>query len=276
MTGAGEHSEWIQLDFTVSAADEDAATEQLQCAGLPGWEVLEGPPGTLVLRVWVLEEDAERVSQALGDLASRSLRPRAIDTAWTRSWAPERVGAFVIRSLGAPEEALAPSEHLLLLAPELAFGGGEHPTTQLCLEQLAARLRPGDALLDVGSGSGVLSVAAARLGARRVEAVDVDPTARRATRRAAEANAVPIQVRDGGLEESRGPYEFVVANILAPVLIELAEALAARVAPGGTLVLSGIRAAHAEAVKMSQTSLRLEAEVEESGWVALIYRSPAP
>lgn len=263
---------WTQLDFAIAAEDEDAASETLAGVGLPGWETLEGPPGELILRVWVLPEDAPRVAAALHPLTRRPPEPRPLDGSWMEDWAPERVGPFVIRSLGAPVETVDASEHLVLLAPELAFGGGEHPTTRLCLHRLLSLVEAGSAVLDVGCGSGVLSVAAARLGATRIDATDVDPTARRATLRAAAANQVEISVLEGGLEQARPPYGLVMANILAPVLIDLAPALRASLAPGGALLLSGVRVGHAEAVIRSQPSLVLEHEDIEEGWAALTFR----
>ena len=225
-----------------------------------------------MLRVWVLPEDASRIVAALRFLTRRPPEPRALDGKWMEGWGPERVGPFVIRSLGAPVEAVAPGEHLILLAPELAFGGGEHPTTRLCLDRMVSLVDPGSAVLDVGCGSGVLSVAAARLGATPVDATDVDPTARRATQRAAATNQVEIHLLEGGLEGARPPYDLVVANILAPVLIGLAPALARSLGPGGVLLLSGVRAAHTEAVIMSQPSLVFEREDVEDGWAALTFR----
>lgn len=262
---------WSQLDFTVRADDEDEATARLHEAGLPGWEVIDARGDQLTLRVWVLPEDAASVSTALAGLTEEAPRRSGVDLGaeWQKTWRPERVGRFAIGALGGPEPDVSDGAHPIVLAPVLAFGGGEHPTTRLCLEQLPDLVGPGSAVLDVGSGSGVLSIASARLGASHIDAVDVDPTARRATARAARANEVSVSVREEGLAMARGPYHLIVANILAPVLVALAEDLMQRLAPSGRILLSGIRRGHEDSVLEAYAPLSLVVEKEQEGWLAL-------
>jgi len=130
----------------------------------------------------------------------------------------------------------------LRLASGPGFGDGSHPTTQLCLQAVSAfarRDRPWR-VLDFGSGSGVLSIAGALLGAS-VHAVEIDPRALDHARQNLEANTVADRVRQHlTLDEATGTFDLVVANILRSVLLEFAEGLVARRAPGGTLVLSGL------------------------------------
>src|SRR5690606_2851745 len=127
------------------------------------------------------------------------------------------------------------------LDPGLAFGTGTHPSTALCLTWLDAHLAPGMQVIDYGCGSGVLAVAAAKLGARAAHGFDIDPQALIATRDNAAANAVAGRVHVHEQADTRpGGVDVVVANILAGTLVELAPRLHALLAPGGRLVLAGI------------------------------------
>lgn len=137
------------------------------------------------------------------------------------------------------ESAPQPDAINLRLDPGVAFGTGSHPTTRLCLQWLARSLPPGANVLDYGCGSGILAIAALRLGASRAVGVDIDPQALVAARDNASHNAVTAQFHAPG-DEAPGPYRVVVANILANPLIALAPVLASRTLPGGSIVLSGI------------------------------------
>jgi ribosomal protein L11 methyltransferase len=155
------------------------------------------------------------------------------------------------------------------LDPGLAFGTGSHPTTRLCLEWLHATLRGGETLLDYGCGSGILAIAAARLGAAEVTGTDVDPQALEASTRNAAANGVGARfVVPDALPP--GAADVVVANILANPLILLAPAIAARVKPGGRLALSGILEPQAsEVIGAYAPWITLRAWRAADGWVLL-------
>lgn len=264
----------MRLELELPPEGEETATEELMALGIPGWEVASERP--LVLRLWLLPEDAAQVERAM-----KSLHP-SVQTAlftepdhgWAQDWAPERVGPFVIASLGAPPPSLNDGEHLIRLAPALAFGGGEHPTTRLCLRAIPDLVSPGARVLDLGSGSGVLSIAAACRGARTVEAIDVDPSARRATIRAAAASAVDVRVLPGGLAEAEGPYDVILANILAPTLVEIAGDIRARLHPSGRVLLSGIRMGREREVASAYLPLSVLGEMEEDGWMAVLLGRP--
>lgn len=147
----------------------------------------------------------------------------------------------------APTEPPTAPRHRLIVDPGLAFGTGSHPTTQLCLEWLDQAAIEGRSMIDYGCGSGILAIAAARLGAGRVDGVDVDPQALRAS----EANALANDVQAsffGGDAAPSGRYDIVIANILTNPLIVLAPAIAARVSAGGRLALSGILDEQAQSV----------------------------
>ncbi len=160
---------------------------------------------------------------------------------------------------------------IIHLDPGLAFGTGTHPTTQLCLEWLVrhAPLRTWD-VLDYGCGSGILAIAAARLGAPRVSGVDIDADAVSAARANALANAVMLErcCHVDALPDQR--FDVVLANILASPLRLLAPMLAARCQPGGHLVLSGILARQADALIATYAPFaRLAVDGEREGWVCL-------
>jgi ribosomal protein L11 methyltransferase len=134
---------------------------------------------------------------------------------------------------------------VVVLDPGMAFGTGTHGTTRLCLEALACRFDqapPPERVLDVGTGSGILAIAAAALGAGRVVACDIDQTARDTARENSCLNRVEerLEIADRPLEELEGRFDVVLANILAEENIRLAPELTARLAEGGTLILSGI------------------------------------
>jgi ribosomal protein L11 methyltransferase len=157
----------------------------------------------------------------------------------------------------------------LVLDPGLAFGTGAHPTTFLCLQWLADTIQGGETLLDYGCGSGILAIAAAKLGAASVLGVDIDENALQATRDNAAANAVTLEVRHSGqpLDEQ---FDIVIANILTNPLCVLAPLLARRVAPGGRLALSGVLAAQAQQVIDAYAPfIALHAGAVHDGWVRL-------
>jgi len=122
----------------------------------------------------------------------------------------------------------------------MAFGTGLHPTTQQALEALSTLPLEGKSVLDVGTGSGILAIAAAKRGASPVVAVDVDPLAVEAARENADRNGVAIPVGSGSAADVPGRFDFVIANIVSAVLQQIASDLVARLAPRGTLVLAGI------------------------------------
>jgi ribosomal protein L11 methyltransferase len=203
---------------------------------------------------------------------------------WKKHFEPFQICEGIVVRPPWRSYAPAPGERVIELEPGRAFGTGLHETTRLVAEVLAGRgvaLR-GSRVLDVGCGSGVLSLVALALGAETVRAIDVDPDAVAVTRENAERNGLsPRVVADerpvGDLADR---YDVVLANIETKTLIELAPALIARVAGGGQLVLSGILAtsvapAQVEDVKRAFGALELEAVRELGEWAAISCRAPA-
>lgn len=163
----------------------------------------------------------------------------------------------------------------LVLDPGLAFGTGSHPTTRLCLEWLCANIKGNESVLDYGCGSGILGIAAARLGATPVLGVDIDDNALIAAHDNAETSKVVMALRHTRetLEES---FDIVVANILTNPLCVLAPLLAARVAAGGRIVLSGVLETQAEEVIDAYAPyLQLRVGATHDGWVRLEGNKPA-
>jgi len=160
------------------------------------------------------------------------------------------------------------ARHVIVLDPGLAFGTGSHPTTRLCLEWLDACLRGGERVIDYGCGSGLLAIAAARLGASEVCAIDIDPQALESARHNARNNGVAIEVR-GTDQPLPGPADVVLANILANPLRVLAPLLSGLLAPGGRLVLAGLLDRQAEAIAACYPEVALRAWRSLEGWTCL-------
>jgi ribosomal protein L11 methyltransferase len=171
-------------------------------------------------------------------------------------------------------EAPDPDGLILEVDPGLAFGTGSHPTTRLCMEWLEAHPAPGKSVLDYGCGSGILAMVARKLGAADVIGVDIDPQAIESAQLNAERNACAIDfyVPDDFVASARGADKFdtVVANILSSPLKLMAPMLSGRVAPGGSLILSGVLARQAEEVAAAYAPfIQLGVWAELDGWVAL-------
>ena len=162
-----------------------------------------------------------------------------------------------------------PNAIVLVLDPGMAFGTGSHPTTRLCLEWLEANVGAGESLLDYGCGSGILAIAAARLGAGIVRGVDIDAQAVRAAIDNAARNDVSARFDDSA-QKIDGEFDIVVANILSNPLKALAPAIAALVRPGGRLALSGILSEQAdELIACYAPYVALAVADTREGWVCL-------
>ncbi len=159
----------------------------------------------------------------------------------------------------------------ILLDPGLAFGTGTHPTTSLCLQWLDSQPLTGKQVLDYGCGSGILAIAAAKLGANKVTAIDIDPQALQATYDNAERNSVSELIsRHLPMDLVDESYDMLLANILAGPLAELADMLCAALRPGGTLVLSGILAEQAEGVTEAyRRHCDISKPVQQGDWIRL-------
>ncbi|MBS9403981.1 50S ribosomal protein L11 methyltransferase [Halomonas sp. TRM85114] len=301
---------WLQLKARIAPEQADTLEELLLAEGAtaitlqdahdepvfepergttPLWEttVLTGlyddPEGVDAMLAQVSAAWAEVMpEEPCPDIEVELLADRDWEREWMDDFQPMQMGErlWIVPSWHDPPELDAVNLHL---DPGLAFGTGTHATTSLCLAWLdglavADRLHD-QAVLDVGCGSGILAIAALKLGASQATGTDIDPQALQATRDNARRNGIeeadlrlcyPEQ-----LEASHFPV--VVANILAGPLIELADEIAARVAPGGRLALSGILAAQADTVLIAYEAqgLLMEEPTTREGWVRLTGRRPS-
>lgn len=184
----------------------------------------------------------------------RPVAPRDWERVWLEDWKPMRFGR---RLWVCPTAAQAPDDPeavVVRLDPGLAFGTGTHPTTALCLRLLDALPVAGSEVIDYGCGSGILGIAALKLGAARVTGVDLDPQALIASRDNALGNGVSSRLELQGIPPTLQPADLVFANILAQPLIELAPTLKAACRIGADLVLSGLLKSQAYAVKAAYTA----------------------
>lgn len=216
--------------------------------------------------------------QAFGLRPVGDLRVRSVDdTDWLARWkdgyVAQRIGRVVIVPTWL-DEPIGHDEVAVRLDPGMAFGTGLHPTTRACLALLQGLGPMPPHVLDVGSGSGILALAAARLGAERVECLDTDPVAVEVTRANAVANGLADRVHatHGSLpERAAEPYGLVLANLVASVLVQLAPRLAAHAAAGGTLVAGGAIAGRGDEVlaALRQAGFRLDQRLDDGEWTAL-------
>ena len=168
-------------------------------------------------------------------------------------------------------EVPAQARQIIRLAPGLAFGTGTHPTTRMCLRWIARHDLSGQRVLDYGCGSGILAIGAAKYGAQRIDAVDIDEAAVTSTQLNAEANNV--QLHAGLPELAQGEYQTVLANILATPLKVLAPLLCAHVASGGQRVLAGILERQAQELQQAYAPwVALEVADAEDGWILMTAR----
>jgi ribosomal protein L11 methyltransferase len=218
---------------------------------------LEKLPGTMSKVLASLEVRLKALNVGISSraIAFRKLPPENWAESWKRHFKPLEIGnALLIRPSWSQRKARA-GQALVTLDPGLSFGTGQHATTFFCLRRLAAHRKTGEkqSLLDIGCGSGILAISAAKLGYKPVDAFDFDPQAVRSSRQNARANETRLTIRLDDL--TRQPltvprqYDVVCANLIFDLLISEAEKICNRVKPDGILVLAGILKTQFEAVR---------------------------
>ena len=292
---------YLAIVFETQGADADAWADALLDAGALCVDLtdpradtkteqpLYGEPGDPPGERWpacsltaLFERDADvpaalaAAAAAIGRTSPPCLRREVAEQDWVRlaqaQFAPIRItdGLWIVPSWCEPVDAAALN---LVVDPGLAFGTGSHPTTRLCLAWLASELAAGESVLDYGCGSGILAVAAARLGARSVVGTDVDPQAILASEANAAVNRAAARFVPPDALDAAGcdRFDVVVANILTNPLRLLAPALAARVRPGGRIVLSGILDTQVDDVVAAYRDwFKIALWKADEGWVALV------
>jgi ribosomal protein L11 methyltransferase len=273
---------WWAVELTADARDREAAAAWL--VARTGQAVEERGDGVLVGfaadRVAagqtmhdVMEAFARRVTVAL-----RELEPVDWSVRWRDGIGVRYVGrlALVPSWLPVPE---VPAH--VIIDPEMAFGSGEHGSTRAALALLERLLRPGDFVLDLGSGSGILAIAAVRLGARGAVGIEIDPESIPVANRNAERNGVSAQVRflEGDAEDLAplaGPADLVVSNILRGPNIQLLPAIRAALRPGGQAIFAGMESPEAELFRPALVAGGFVpgAEVVDEGWWSIAATRP--
>jgi len=276
------------LTLLTDAADAEARAAELFDHGASGVEIRDGegapmpgtalpPPGRALLVAWFDRRAAAEAARAVAGGALAEVPDEDWGEGWKKDFRPLDVGRVRVRPSWIDARPPAGAVEVVL-DPGMAFGTGSHPTTSLCLAALSDLLaeKPGASVLDVGTGSGLLAIAARKLGAGRVAANDNDPIAIEVARENAARNGAAIELTDAPVGAVAGTFDLVVANILANVLVALAPALAGKLAPGGVLLLSGILAPQEEEVRRAHVDAGLvplpERERREGEWSLLALR----
>ena len=261
-------ADWLEIAVQVAGIDAEAVADTFRphCPGGVAIEsairpqgdedVVDGDAPALVKGYLPPGVDSARVRRSLrlalrfAPLESpprwrraRRLREERWRDSWKRYFKPQRIGERLLVKPSWAKYEVKAGDAVIEIDPGMAFGTGQHPTTAMCLRALENRLRPREAVLDLGAGTGILAIAAARLGAGRVLALDIDPQAVKAALENAAANGVQgaVEVREGTLPEGvRGQrFDLVVANISGLTIERLAASLADALTGTGTLIVSG-------------------------------------
>jgi ribosomal protein L11 methyltransferase len=300
---------WIEIKLRVDGEAAEAVAELLQRYGHQGvsveqegimpdsWDEGEVPPAEhLIVRAYIAEDEhientKSQLETALGHMNMLYPMPEPVysvvdETDWAEAWKvhyhPIRIGRnILIRPLWAEVEPQS-NDIEVALDPGMAFGTGTHPSTQLCLESLEDLVKPDMRVLDLGCGSGILAIAAAKLGAASVYGVDIDPTAVNITLENAAANHVAdrITAETGSLHTAlkhANPFDLAVVNILARIIIDMCEhGLGKTIRPGGKAIFSGIIEDQAADVEdaLRRTGLNPQQRRQHNDWVVIEAERP--
>lgn len=266
------------VEIVVPASEVDLASGLLWTAGVAAVAEHPRPDGSVLLRVDAPDGGGAAVRDAIAGrwpVAEVDIDD-GLDV-WRQHATATRVGRVVVLPPWLPPPEVAPDDVVVTVDPGRSFGHGAHPTTVLCLEAVTAAVDAGArTVLDVGCGSGVLAIAAARLGAERVHAVDIDDVAAAVTLANAAANqltaTVTAEVAPTPDRWAGHSADLVVANIGAETLRALGPALVGSIAPGGTLVVSGLLDPPPDDLVQAFAPLRIVADSRLDGWTALTLR----
>lgn len=267
---------WLAISLELAPAPAEAMSEALLEAGAESVAIDPAAEAATRVRLTALAAAGTDAAQLVADAARAAALPlpgystgQVEDEDWVRrsraQFGPVRVSKkiWIVPSWREPPD---PYAVVVRLDPGLAFGTGSHASTRLVLRSLEKNIKPGDRVLDYGCGSGILAIVAAKLGAREVAAVDIDPQALATTAANARGNGVALQVALPGQLPAES-YDMILANILAVPLIALEPQFAARTRAGGRVLLSGILRAQAdEVVAAYAPDFHASVGAEEEGW----------
>ena len=299
---------WISVTLQAEAAKAEALSDALMEAGALSVSIEDadagteaerpqfGEPGHLPTALWdhsrvIALFDAAADPAELGAMLAEAARaagfdavpPFSTETVAEQNWVQLTQSQFdpiriTDRLWIVPSWHEAPDAGAINieLDPGMAFGTGSHPTTRLCLEWLSEAVEPGCSVLDYGCGSGILGIAAAKLGAGEVLGIDIDEKAVEAARDNAARNHAALRLQHSAVPVG-DTFDLVVANILTNPLCVLAPAIAARVAPGGRVALSGVLETQAaQVVEAWAPHIALHVGAAHEGWIRLEGRRPGP
>ena len=299
--------EWLELSAeaepeaaeALSAAfaewGQGVAIEQVVHSSRDGDEVVYPPDAPLLVKTYLpladpscdaRRQQIEKAVWALGllrrvgPMRARRLREADWADAWKQHFFVQRVGrrTVVVPSWRQADYTPEPGDIPLLLDPGMAFGTGLHPTTRLCLRAAEELVEPGQRVLDLGAGSGILAIAAAKLGARQVEAVEIDPLAAKVCRENVELNGVAdvVTVHAGSLQPQGETHDVALANITIRTLLEVHPLLARRLRPRATAVMSGVLLERAGELlaALAGAGWRHVRTDQEQDWVGLLVEAP--
>jgi ribosomal protein L11 methyltransferase len=281
LTGNGVCVENLTVDAFSSSEIPDSPRMTVK-GYLPGDE--DPAPKMEQLKLFLAELVERQPGLQVPDASISAVRSEDWSSSWKVHFKPLRVGTRLLIVPTWEEATVLPGDLVVRIDPGMAFGTGGHETTRLCLEMLEAIMDhwPGatPALLDLGTGSGILAMAASLLGCGRILALDIDPDAVIVAEENLALNNLSTQVECGTtpLESLHEGFDIILANILAEELVRLAPALTARLNPGGALILSGILAEKETLVSsgFSSQPLLYDKTAQDGEWVAMLYRKESP
>lgn len=296
---------WVEIAIESPAEHTDVLADYLAGYGYQGvsieqigilpdkWDEGDIPaPQRHTIRAYMpvaqwTEEQRNRLDLDLARWDVQPLYQTVHEEDWAEAWKAHyhtlRIGERIVIRPAWETAELRPNDIEIVLDPGMAFGTGTHPTTQLCLEAVETHMPTGASVVDLGCGSGILSIAAAKLGAGEIFAADIDPIATQSATENIAANGVATQitVMTGGLDvvHQRGKgYDVAFVNILARIIIEMCDhQLGTIVRPGGTMILSGVIETQLDDVKVAlrKTGLATLETKQMGDWIRIIAQRPA-
>lgn len=301
--------DWLEISLVVDAEAAEAVAEVMSryvpngvaieqrardIGSGPDWSP-DGPlEPTAIVRGYLpldagVESKRQQIAQALWHLqriypmpdpAFREVRQAEWENAWKEHYHVLRIGRRFVIKPSWRDHTPQPGDIVIELDPGMAFGTGLHPTTQMCLQAIEAHMPAGARVIDLGTGSGILAIAAAKLGAASVLALDIDPVAVESARENVARNQVErvVRVESGSLDFVRAqpePFHFALVNILAKIIVQLCEeGLEEMMRPGGRMVCAGLIDTQEEEVRdaLERAGLVVIDRLQDKDWVGLVCR----
>jgi len=285
---------WAQVTVTISQEASEAVANQLFDLNGAGVEIQDNPnpasPSIKLISYFPMDdlvgERLRKVQRFLDQLPQWDLQPgqssislKAVqEVDWSEKWRsafpPQKIGRRIIVAPTWAKIVPEQCEVLIRLDPGMAFGTGQHPTTRLSMGLLEKAIKRNDVLADIGTGSGILSITAAKLGAKRVDAIDLDETIIPIALKNFQLNDVEsvVDVQSGdGLTGLDSKYDIIIANILTEVLIPLISEVSQFLEPNGEVILSGIMSNEAEQIEkaLNARDLCCIEITQDEEWVAI-------